>query len=78
MQIFDSSLLIWGGTLISILLAFMIFSTWQTMRNRKDEIEGLDLESYHRIEDRKRKLAIVKFRQRNSELDDSHESDVFK
>jgi len=78
MQIFDSSLLIWGGTLISILLAFMIFSTWQTMRNRKNEIEGLDLESYHRIEDRKRKLAIVKFRQRNSELDDSHESDVFK
>ena len=79
MQIFDSSLLIWGGTLILILLSFMLFTTWQTMRNRKDEVDGLDLDSYHRIEDRKRKLAIVRFRQQETEGDgENWESDAFK
>ena len=75
MQIFDSSLFVWVGIMVLILLLFMMFSTWQVMRNRKDEIKGLDLESYHKIEERKRKLAIVRYKQAK-ELDEDQDDFV--
>jgi hypothetical protein len=79
MQILDISLFIWGGILVLILLVFMLFSTWQTMRNSGEDAEGLDLANYHRIEERKRKLAVAKAgQQKRLDLEVEDEDDIWK
>jgi hypothetical protein len=78
MQIIDLSLFIWGGILVMILIVFMLFTTWQTMRNSGEEGEGLGLDNYHRIEERKHKLAVVRAGQRKRlDLDVEDEDDIW-
>jgi hypothetical protein len=55
MQAFDPSAIIGAGVMMMLLLAFIIFMLWQKLERR--ETEGLDLESYKRLRERRERLA---------------------